>query len=77
MPQQDAFRTITRKEGIHTLWRGLGPTLMMTVPATALYFATYENTKDVLLSHLESPVLRAAAVPVSGMALALALLLIE
>ena len=27
------------------LWRGLSPTLLMAVPATALYFTVYEELK--------------------------------
>jgi len=63
---QDSFRTIVRTEGVATLWRGLLPTLVMTVPATALYFATYEKAKQTLHSRFESPFLRAISIPASG-----------
>src|SRR5690349_10530171 len=38
----DAFRKISRNEGISTLWRGLSPTLVMTVPANIIYFTGYD-----------------------------------
>ncbi|KFY19081.1 hypothetical protein V493_08155 [Pseudogymnoascus sp. VKM F-4281 (FW-2241)] len=38
----DAFRKISRNEGITTLWRGLSPTLVMTVPANIIYFTGYD-----------------------------------
>jgi len=44
----DAFIKIARYEGILALWRGLVPTLLMTVPATTLYFTTYEKLRYTL-----------------------------
>lgn len=41
----DAFIKIIRNEGILTLWRGLAPSLIMTVPNAAIYFNTYEALK--------------------------------
>lgn len=38
----DGLRKISRHEGITTLWRGLSPTLVMTVPANIIYFTGYE-----------------------------------
>lgn len=38
----DAFRKIARNEGVTTLWRGLSPTLVMTVPANIIYFTGYD-----------------------------------
>ncbi|OJD35993.1 solute carrier family 25 member 40 [Diplodia corticola] len=38
----DGLRKIARNEGIRTLWRGLSPTLVMTVPANVIYFAGYD-----------------------------------
>lgn len=38
----DAFRKISRNEGVTTLWRGLSPTLVMTVPANIIYFTGYD-----------------------------------
>ncbi|VUC35829.1 unnamed protein product [Clonostachys rosea] len=38
----DGIRKIARNEGIPSLWRGLSPTLVMTVPANIIYFTGYE-----------------------------------
>ncbi|NWI16672.1 S2539 protein, partial [Crypturellus soui] len=45
---QDAFVKITRHEGIRSLWSGLPPTLVMAVPATAIYFTAYDQLRDYL-----------------------------
>nr|XP_046255971.1 solute carrier family 25 member 40 isoform X2 [Scatophagus argus] len=39
----DAFIKITRGEGIRALWSGLPPTLVMAVPATVIYFTSYDQ----------------------------------
>ncbi|XP_052252798.1 probable mitochondrial glutathione transporter SLC25A40 isoform X2 [Dreissena polymorpha] len=44
----DAFIKIARNEGITSLWSGLPPTLVMAVPATVVYFTTYEQVKGWL-----------------------------
>uniref|UniRef100_A0A8C4YBT2 Mitochondrial glutathione transporter SLC25A39 n=1 Tax=Gopherus evgoodei TaxID=1825980 RepID=A0A8C4YBT2_9SAUR len=44
----DAFVKITRYEGIRSLWSGLPPTLVMAVPATVIYFTTYDQLQDYL-----------------------------
>lgn len=41
----DAFVKITRNEGILSLWSGLGPTLVLALPTTVLYFVTYEQLR--------------------------------
>ena len=38
----DGLRKIARNEGFFTLWRGLSPTLIMTIPANMIYFTGYE-----------------------------------
>lgn len=38
----DGLRKIARNEGVTTLWRGLSPTLVMTVPANIIYFTGYD-----------------------------------
>ena len=38
----DGIRKIARNEGPLTLWRGLSPTLVMSIPANVLYFAGYD-----------------------------------
>nr|XP_022908740.1 solute carrier family 25 member 40-like [Onthophagus taurus] len=46
----DAFVKITKSEGLSSLWSGLSPTLVLAIPATVIYFVTYEqlrlNLKD-------------------------------
>ncbi|XP_029421870.1 solute carrier family 25 member 39 isoform X3 [Nannospalax galili] len=48
---QDAFVKIVRHEGTRTLWSGLPATLVMTVPATAIYFTAYDQLKAFLCGH--------------------------
>ncbi|KAL3425333.1 mitochondrial carrier [Phlyctema vagabunda] len=50
----DGIRKIARNEGLTTLWRGLSPTLVMTVPANIIYFTGY----DWLRYNSQSPVNR-------------------
>lgn len=50
----DGLRKIARNEGITTLWRGLSPTLVMTVPANIIYFTGY----DWLRYNKQSPINR-------------------
>ncbi len=50
----DGLRKIARNEGITTLWRGLSPTLLMTVPGNIIYFTGY----DWLRFNKNSPVNR-------------------
>ena len=42
---QDALVKIARSEGPLSLWSGLSPTLVLAVPATVVYFVTYENLR--------------------------------
>ncbi|KAF7395324.1 hypothetical protein HZH68_009374 [Vespula germanica] len=41
----DAFIKISKKEGIGSLWSGLSPTLVLAVPATIIYFVSYEQLR--------------------------------
>ncbi|KAJ1528026.1 hypothetical protein ONE63_007947 [Megalurothrips usitatus] len=41
----DAFVKISRAEGVQSLWSGLGPTLVLALPATVLYFVAYEQIR--------------------------------
>jgi len=50
----DGLRKIARNEGITTLWRGLSPTLVMTIPANIIYFTGY----DWLRFNRQSPINR-------------------
>lgn len=36
---------IARHEGLYSLWRGLSPTLAMTVPANVIYFTGYDSLR--------------------------------
>ncbi|KKA26195.1 hypothetical protein TD95_000075 [Thielaviopsis punctulata] len=38
----DGLRKIAQNEGVTTLWRGLSPTLVMSVPSNIIYFTGYE-----------------------------------
>ncbi|XP_005001942.1 probable mitochondrial glutathione transporter SLC25A39 isoform X2 [Cavia porcellus] len=61
----DAFVKIVRHEGPRTLWSGLPATLVMTVPATAVYFTAYDQLKaflcqQALASNLCAPMVAGA-----------------
>ncbi|KAJ1100824.1 hypothetical protein NDU88_005899 [Pleurodeles waltl] len=43
----DAFVQIIRNEGVKALWGGLPPTLVMAVPATAIYFTCYDQLREI------------------------------
>merc|ERR1711928_267313 len=41
----DAFVKIAKTEGVASLWSGLSPTLVLAIPATVVYFTTYEQLR--------------------------------
>ncbi|XP_012231199.1 mitochondrial glutathione transporter SLC25A40-like [Linepithema humile] len=41
----DALIKISRNEGIISLWSGLSPTLVLAIPATVIYFVSYEQLR--------------------------------
>jgi solute carrier family 25 ornithine transporter 2/15 len=43
---------IFRKEGFLSLYNGLLPTVCRTIPATAVLFLVYENSKKFMLQYL-------------------------
>lgn len=45
---QDAFLKISRHEGVSSLWSGLSPTLVLALPATVIYFVSYEQLRSRL-----------------------------
>jgi solute carrier family 25 protein 39/40 len=47
------FFSISRNEGVAALWRGLPPTLLMSVPATVVYFLGYEALRQRLDAHFQ------------------------
>ncbi|CAK9819719.1 Mitochondrial ornithine transporter 1 [Anthophora plagiata] len=48
-PALAVMKNIVKNEGISSLYNGLKPTLIRTVPATATLFVTYEYTKKLML----------------------------
>ncbi|XP_009673194.1 mitochondrial glutathione transporter SLC25A40 isoform X3 [Struthio camelus] len=48
----DAFVKIIQTEGIKSLWSGLGPTLIMALPTTVIYFTCYDQLSEALKSKL-------------------------
>ncbi|XP_069815596.1 mitochondrial glutathione transporter SLC25A40 [Dendropsophus ebraccatus] len=50
----DAFVQIIRNEGVRSLWSGLPPTLVMAIPATAIYFTCYDQLRDVLIHRMNN-----------------------
>ena len=42
----DGITKIVRHEGLKTLYRGLVPTLVMSVPSTVIYFLGYESMRE-------------------------------
>ncbi|KAG9476544.1 hypothetical protein GDO78_003210, partial [Eleutherodactylus coqui] len=50
----DAFVQIVRNEGMRSLWSGLPPTLVMAIPATAIYFTFYDQLRDILIHRLNN-----------------------
>ncbi|KAI8596322.1 mitochondrial carrier domain-containing protein [Dissophora ornata] len=44
----DGVKKIVRYEGATSLWRGLSPTVAMSIPATVIYFVGYDYLKVVL-----------------------------
>lgn len=43
-------REIVSSEGVFGLWRGLSPTLFMSVPSVAIYLTMYESLRDYFTS---------------------------
>lgn len=41
----DGLRKIARNEGTSSLWRGLSPTLVMSIPANVIYFTGYDSLR--------------------------------
>ncbi|KAI3406419.2 MTM1 [Candida oxycetoniae] len=40
------FATVSKHEGVRTLWRGLSLTLLMAIPSNIIYFTGYEYIRD-------------------------------
>ena len=46
----DAASKLVRHEGVLSLWRGLRPTLLMSIPSTVVYFSVYDKSKIAVAS---------------------------
>ncbi|GIZ05312.1 solute carrier family 25 member 39 [Caerostris extrusa] len=56
------FVKISRYEGVTSLWSGLLPTLLISVPSTVIYFTAYDQLREAFSSHFVPP-LGAVSVP--------------
>eukprot|EP01147_Barroeca_monosierra_P006130 gene6130-9187_t len=52
---RDAFVKIGQYEGISSLWRGMTPTLIMSVPGTVVYFSLYDQIRPFAGNGAASP----------------------
>ncbi|RKP36862.1 mitochondrial carrier domain-containing protein, partial [Dimargaris cristalligena] len=50
----DGFVKIFRHEGFTSLWRGLSPTLLMSVPTTVVYFVGYDHLRGYMGKRLRN-----------------------
>ena len=57
---------VARHEGVGSLWSGLQPALVMSVPGTVLYFAAYEAARDAVAAHAPNRQLRDQAPLLAG-----------
>ncbi|KAI9225876.1 MAG: mitochondrial carrier domain-containing protein [Piptocephalis tieghemiana] len=60
--------SILRAEGLPALYRGLSPTLLMSIPSTAIYFVGYEHLRSSLSSLLPDAPSSASALLAGGLA---------
>jgi solute carrier family 25 protein 39/40 len=47
------YSELVRSEGVKGLWRGLGASLFLTVPTTALYMTLYDSLKEKLITRYQ------------------------
>ncbi|KAG8878771.1 hypothetical protein FRB97_002312 [Tulasnella sp. 331] len=47
----DAARKVWKMEGVRGLWKGVGTTLVIAVPASTLYMVTYDNLRRSMPFH--------------------------
>lgn len=57
---------VARHEGIASLWAGLQPALIMSVPGTVLYFSLYEAARDAIVASAPARPLRELAPLIAG-----------
>ncbi|XP_032823979.2 solute carrier family 25 member 36-like [Petromyzon marinus] len=62
------LRTIVEKEGVRSLFRGLGPNLVGVAPSRAIYFAAYSSAKERYSSvfQAESPPVHMCSAATAG-----------
>ncbi|ORX89680.1 solute carrier family 25 member 40-like protein [Basidiobolus meristosporus CBS 931.73] len=51
----DGVVKIVRNEGFTKLWKGLSPTLLMQIPATAIYYVGYDHMRDFIKLNVNDP----------------------
>ena len=51
----DALHKLVRHEGVGSLWRGLSPQLLLSIPSTVVYFWAYDELKYSLQAVTSSP----------------------
>eukprot|EP00906_Rhabdomonas_costata_P000560 RCo000717 len=47
-----ALRILATREGLPALWRGLGPSLALSLPTTVFYYSAYDSLRPVLAQTL-------------------------
>ncbi|KAG8198287.1 hypothetical protein JTE90_021541 [Oedothorax gibbosus] len=52
----DAFIQIPKQEGIRSLWSGLVPTLIISVPSNVMYFTMYDQFRKKLILNTVLPI---------------------
>lgn len=62
----DALFKIPRQEGISSLWKGLSPGLLMSVPSTMIYFTCYDVLKNALTSDQQNSSMNFWAPAIAG-----------
>ncbi|KAG8905645.1 hypothetical protein FRB99_008486 [Tulasnella sp. 403] len=62
----DATLKVTRAEGVRGLWKGVGTTLVMAVPAQTIYMVTYDTLRKTFIDPSHHVVIMHSAPLVSG-----------
>ena len=61
----DALNKLVRYEGVGSLWRGLSPQLLLSIPSTVVYFWAYDELKHSLQRLTSTPSSHAPLAPVT------------
>lgn len=51
----EAVRNLVSNQGLHSMWRGLGPTILRDVPFSCIYWSNYEALKSRFGKHDQPP----------------------